>query len=108
MVLGVRVWGPEGSDPGWISVVLHRQGRVVGQWWFGGVLQVTPGLAPAESTMPPYSHVCACSELIRNTPDNSHVGHLSSPSGSVKSGSVHVPRQPLCALGNSWELLHQH
>lgn len=81
------------------------RGRVVRQQQVRGAVQVTHGLAPAESPVPPHPYACACSGLLGTALKNSHIGCLLGPTGGMESDSVHVPPWCLHTLGCPQEFL---
>lgn len=75
----------------------------MGQQWVRDALPVTPGLVPAESSVPshPYAHVH--SGPFGTTLGNSCIEGPPKPIGSMESGSLHIPPQSLSALDCSLE-----
>lgn len=74
---------------------------MVGQQLVRGTIQKTPRLTPSEPPVPP--HLYASGTALKNSD-----WVPASPPGAVESGFVHIPPWPQCALGYSWEFLHQH
>lgn len=76
----------------------------MGQQWLIGALPVTPGLAPAESPVPPHQYACAHSEPLETALGNFYGRCPPGTPDGMESDSMLVPFSP-CTL---WEFLHQH
>lgn len=72
--------------------------RVVGQHQVGCALQVTPVLAPGESSLPPHLYASAYSRPLGIIPENSCNKHPPGITAGMESGSVHIPSSSLHAL----------
>lgn len=76
---------------------------------------VGPGYSPgnswisAESPVPPHPYANAHSGTLGTASENSCIGCLLGPTGSMESGSMYILLWPLGTLGCSWEqFLHWH